>query len=339
MRPDALFKKAGLLAVALVLGFAPVPAQQSQAGPAADSIQREIARLFELHRHAVVRVRASDQLGVRLGSGFFIDPSGTVYTHSGVVLQASDVTVNFQGRNIPAKIIASDPRTGIALLKTDTTSPFIPVGNSEEIPASTPVIAIGFPGEYEASPTLGLVVGRDFHRDGKQFSTSHLRSNMAVEPGYGGAPVVDFSGNVVGIVAARIGHGASCYILPISAAEKVRRDVARFGELRPGWIGIEVEDAPTPTAGSRARIIAMPEGSPAARFGLCAGDILLGIDERKVCSIQDLVDAAYHLTAGEEAHIHISRGNKTIDLPVTPALHPTAAASQVRADSGMPPRN
>ncbi|MFM8364525.1 MAG: trypsin-like peptidase domain-containing protein, partial [Verrucomicrobiota bacterium] len=161
---------AGLLLAALAV--IPLHAQES---PVAGMIQKEIQRLFEQHRQAVVRVRASDDLGIRFGSGFFVDPAGTVYTHAGVVLKAHDVVVNFQGRSIPAKVVASDTRTGIALLKTDCTSPFIPLGNSDLVEISAPFLAIGFPGDQEASPAIGLMAGRDFHQNGRQFSTSHLR--------------------------------------------------------------------------------------------------------------------------------------------------------------------
>jgi serine protease Do len=292
-----------LCAIGLSISLSP----RASADPLAESIHSEITRLFELHRNAVVRVRASDALGVRLGSGFFVDPSGTVYTHSGIVMKADDISVNFQGRTLPARIIASDPRTGIALLKTECISPFIPVGNSDHVGNATPVIAIGFPREFEA--------------------------------GYGGAPVVDFNGKVIGIVAARIGQGGSCYILPIGAAEKIRRDIARFGELRPGWIGVEVEDASDAVDGSTARVVTMMPDTPAAKFGLHKGDILLGVNGRKVCSIQDLVDAAYYLTAGEEAKIQITREGRQMDIPVMPVLHPSAAVTEMRADSGMPHPN
>ncbi len=289
-----------------------------------------------MHRGAVVRVRASDSLGIRLGSGFFVDPAGTVYTHAGVVLKADDVVVNFEGRSIPAKVLASDTRTGIALLKTECLSPFIPLGNSDLVAVASPAIAIGFPGDREASPAIGLVEGRDFHQNGRQFSTSHLRMNMAVQPGYGGAPVLNFDGEVIGIVAARINEGGSCHVLPIRAAEKVRRDMARFGELRPGWVGVEVEDAPEPVAGSIARVVDMKPGTPAAKFGLREGDILLGINDSKVASIHDLVDAAYFLTAGEEARIHISRNGEKMAITVNPVLHPNAQPASLRADSTQP---
>ena len=85
-------------------------------------------------------------------------------------------------------------------------------------------------------------------------------------------------GDVIGIVAARIGEGSSCHILPIRAAEKVRSDITRFGELRPGWVGVEVEDAPDAVEGSVARVVDMKPETPAAKSGLLKGDILLGID-------------------------------------------------------------
>ena len=301
-----------------------------------DQMNAQIQRLFDQHSPAVVRVRASDSMGIRLGSGFFVDASGMVYTHSGIVLKSEDVSVYFGGRALPAKVVASDARSGIALLKTECLSPFIPLGNSDAVSVSHPVLAIGFPGEREVSPTIGLVAGRDFHQNGKQFSTSHLRMNMPVLPGQGGAPVLNMDGEVIGIVAARIGEGGSCHILPIRAAEKIRSDINRFGELRPGWVGVEVEDAPDAVEGSIARVVDMKPETPAAKFGLRKGDVLLGIDNNKVSSIQDLVDAAYYLTAGEESQIHIVRNGEKMDIPVNPALHPNANPAPLHAEAANP---
>jgi len=327
---------AAVLAALFLAGALPAPVRAEDA-PAGSQISKEIDRLFQQHRQSVVRVRASDSLGIRLGSGFFIDPAGTVYTHAGIVMKADDVVVHFQGRTLPAKVVASDARTGIALLKTDCLSPFIPVGDCARMDVSSPVIAIGFPGEHEASPAIGLVAGRDFHQNGKQFSTSHFRMNLAVQPGFGGAPVLNFNGQVIGIVAARNQEGGSCLILPIRAAEKVRRDISRFGELRPGWVGMEVEDAPSPVEGSIARVVALQPDTPAARHGLIKGDILLGINETEIHSIQDLVDAAFHLTAGEEAKFHISRDGEKMAIGVHPVLHPHAAQTPLRAETTVLP--
>lgn len=324
------------VAIALVAvvfpGLPPVGAD-SELG---NQICTEIQRLFDRHRPAVVRVRASDSMGIRLGSGFFVDAAGTVYTHAGIVLKADDVSIYHEGRALPAKVVASDMRSGIALLKTDCISPFIPLGNSDDLDEPHPVLAIGFPGEREASPTIGMIAGRDFHQNGKQFSTSHLRINMAVQPGYGGAPVLNMNGEVVGIVAARIGDGGSCHILPIRAAEKIRGDMNRFGELRPGWVGVEVEDAPEPVEGSIARVVDMKPDTPAAKCGLRKGDVLLGINEHPVTSIQDLVDAAYFLTAGEEARVRIVRDGQKMEFVVNPAMHPNALVAPLHAEAASP---
>ena len=310
--------------------------QSLSAAPLGEQINAELQRLFNQHHPAVVRVYASDSMGVRLGSGFFVDAAGTIYTHAGVVLKAEDVRVNFGGRSLPAKVLASDARSGIALLKIDCLSPFIPLGNSDAVAVSHPMLALGFPGEREVSSIIGLVAGRDFHQNGKQFSTSHLRMNMAVQPGFGGAPVLNMDGEVIGIVAARIGDGASCHILPIRAAEKIRSDMDRFGELRPGWVGVEVEDAPDAVEGSVARVVDMKPETPAAKFGLLKGDVLLGIDNNKVASIQDLVDAAYYLTAGQDAQIHIVRNGQKMDVTVNPALHPNASSAPLHAEALAP---
>ncbi|MFM8983583.1 MAG: PDZ domain-containing protein, partial [Spartobacteria bacterium] len=94
--------------------------------------------------------------------------------------------------------------------------------------------------------------------------------------------------------------------------------------------------APDAVEGSIARVVDMKPETPAAKFGLRKGDVLLGIDNNKVASIQDLVDAAYYLTAGEEAQIHIVRNGEKMDVAVNPALHPNAAAAPLHAEAAVP---
>jgi putative serine protease PepD len=118
--------------------------------------------------------------GVRLGGRFFIDPTGLIYTHAGVVMNAEDVTVTFNDRTLPAQVVATDDRSGIALLKTDRISPFIKLGDSENATTATPVMVIGFPEDQESNASLGMIAGRDRQHLGQYFSTTHLRANMAV---------------------------------------------------------------------------------------------------------------------------------------------------------------
>ena len=303
----------------------------------AENINCGIRKVFEDNQKAVVRVQASDSLGVRLGSGFFIDPAGTIYTHAGVVLKAEDVTVSYNGNSLPARVVATDERSGIALLKTDCISPFIRIGNSENATIATPVITIGFPEDRDSSASFGMIAGHDRQHMGQYFSTTHLRANMAVSRGEGGAPVLNLNGEVIGILVARINDSGSCHILPIRAAEKVRHDMARYGELRHGWVGVEVEDAPEPVNGSTARITSLSPLANAAEQGLQTGDVVNSIGPTAVMSSEDVIDASYFLTAGEPADVKITRDGRQMNLTVTPKLHPLTPAKPLHAEAPQKP--
>jgi serine protease Do len=303
----------------------------------AETITCQIRKIFDENQKAVVRVQANDSLGVRLGSGFFIDPTGMIYTHAGVVLNAADVSVTFNGSNLPARVLTTDERSGIAILKTDCISPFIRIGNSENATVAMPVITIGFPEERNSSASFGMIAGHDRQHMGQYFSTTHIRANMAVNRGEGGAPVLNLNGEVIGILVARINDSASCHILPIRAAEKIRQDMARYGELRHGWVGVEVEDAPEPVNGSTAKIIALNPLANAAEQGLKSGDMVNAIGTTPVASSEDVIDASYYLTAGEPADVKITREGQQMNIKVTPKLHPLTPAKPLHAEAFQQP--
>jgi serine protease Do len=230
-----------------------------------------------------------------------------------------------------ATVVAADDRSGVAVLKTDCVSPFLPIGDSSDIKKGTPVVSIGYPQEFDATASLGMIADREKHHRGRYFSTSHFRANLAVHCGQGGSPVLGFDGKVVGIVMSQIGGGASCFVLPIEAAEKVRRDTARFGELRPGWVGVEVEDTEAPIMGSTARIAKIVSADSGSRHGLREGDTLLRIGGRNVETCEDILDASFFLTAGDPTDIDVVRDGAPLTLTVKPMLHPAAIGGELHA--------
>lgn len=331
------FQKALLVALA---ALAASPAAHSEEPPSErPDLQAQLDSIFNRSRPAVVRVRACDDLGVRLGSGFFIDPAGTIYTHTGVVAKAHDVRVIFNDRSMEATVVAADERSGIAVLKTDCVSPFLTLGTSSGIKKGTPVVSIGYPEDFDATASLGMIADRDKHHRGRYFATSHLRANLAVQCGQGGSPVLGLDGKVVGVVVSQIGGGASCYVLPIEAAEKVRGDIMRFGELRPGWVGVEVEESESPVMGSTARIAKLVSAEPDSADGLREGDTLLSIGGRPVASGEDILEASFFLTAGDPTEIQVVRDGAPLTLSVKPKLHPAANSGELHAgpsEQGMP---
>jgi len=136
-------------------------------------------------------------------------------------------------------------------------------------------------------------------------------------------------GEAVGVLVGRIEGGSACHILPIRAAEKVRLDLVRFGELRPGWVGVEVEDGAA-SGGSTARVHELDPSTPAAQSGLAPGDTILRIGKTPVTTSEDVLDAAYFLTAGDAAEIEVMRGTEQLKFTVKPELHPLSPERQMQ---------
>src|ERR1700720_3962225 len=218
----------------------------------ATTISREVKDVFERAAKAVVKIHATDRMGALSGTGFFIDPTGTLYTAYSVGGEADNVSVEFKGKKYPARQLLADLRSGIAILKIDAATPTLPIGKSEELEIATPVVAIGYPLDLSETPCFGMIGGFDRKCLGGYFPTTHLRVNLPPQRGEGGAPLLNLKGEVVGILLYSLENNSSCYALPIDAAEKIRSDLARFGEARHGWIGARVKEAANAVGGSRA---------------------------------------------------------------------------------------
>jgi serine protease Do len=293
----------------------------------ATSLSREVKDVFDRCAKAVVKIQASDQHGELSGTGFFIDPTGTLYTAYSVGGEAENVTVEFKGKKYPAHQLMADLRSGIAMLKVDLASPALPIGNSDQLEIATPVVAIGYPLDLAETPSFGMIAGFDRKCFGGYFPTRHLRVNLPPQRGEGGAPLLNLKGEVVGILLYSFENNSSCYALPIEAAEKIRADFVRFGEPRHGWIGANVAEASAPVEGSRAITKDIMQGTPAAESGMKPGDVVLQIGRTKVHEPEDILDASFFLTAGDMVPITVMRGNEKLTFNVQADFHP---ASQPR---------
>ncbi|MGZ4982804.1 MAG: S1C family serine protease [Chthoniobacterales bacterium] len=314
------------------------PPQQPQS---TTTISREVKEVFERSAKAVVKIRAVDEHGKLSGTGFFIDPAGTLYTAFSVAADADDFTVEFDGKQVPARQVMADSRSGIALLKVDIPTPALPIGKSRNLEVTTPVLTVGFPLDLPQTPSFGMIAGFDRKYLGRYFSTTHLRVNLPTQRGEAGAPLLNFQGEVVGILVSSVDNGSACYALPIDAAEKIRSDFVRFGEVRHGWIGIDVAEAPAAVDGSRAQFAEIMRGTPAAESGAKAGDILLQVGKTPVHEPEDVIDASFFITAGDPVPITVMRGKEkmtfTIEAGFHPASqHPPIIASPLSPLQGMP---
>src|SRR5947207_2677910 len=321
------------LPVALSL-FAAISLVDAQ-DESATAVSRQVKEVFEHAAKAVVKIHGVDEHCEISGSGFFIDPTGTLYTAYTVGGEAGNFSIEFNGKQYPARQVLADIRSGMAILKTDVATPALPIGKSEELGVATPVVTIGYPLDLPETPSFGMVAGFDRKYLGRYFSTTHLRVNLPTQRGEAGAPLLNMKGEVVGILVSSLENNSSCYAVPIEAAEKIRGDFVRFGEARHGWIGINVSEAAAPTEGSRARMTQIMDGTPAASSGIKAGDILLQVGRKKVHEPEDVLDASFFITAGDTVPITVIRGNEKLTFNVRADLHPASQRGPLIASPTM----
>src|SRR5438105_368974 len=303
------------------------------------TVSREVKDVFEHCAKAVVTIEATDQHGELSGTGFFIDPTGTLYTAYSVGGEADNITVEFKGRKYPARQLMADLRSGIAMLKVDLASPVLPIGNSEQLEIATPVVAIGYPLDLAETPSFGMIAGFDRKCFGGYFPTKHLRVNLPPQRGEGGAPLLNLKGEVVGILLYTFENNSSCYALPIEAAEKIRSDFVRFGEPRHGWIGANVSEATAAVEGSRAVTKDIVKDTPAAESGMKPGDVVLQIGRTKVHEPEDILDASFFLTAGDVVPIIVMRGKEELTFQVQADFHPATKHLPLIASPVSPNRS
>jgi serine protease Do len=299
----------------------PPSAPLSSSEKSVTTISREVKDVFDRCSKAVVKIEATDQHGELSGTGFFVDPTGTLYTAYSVGGEADNINVEFKGKKYPAHQLLADLRSGIAMLKVDLASPALPIGSSEQLEIATPVVAIGYPLDLSETPSFGMIAGFDRKCFGGYFPTKHLRVNLPPQRGEGGAPLLNLEGEVVGILLYSF-ESNSCYALPIEAAEKIRSDYVRFGEPRYGWIGTNVKEGAAPVEGSRALTTEVMKDTPAAEAGLKPGDVVLQIGRTKVHEPEDILEASFFLTAGDAVPITVMRGQEKMTFQIQADSYP-----------------
>jgi serine protease Do len=299
----------------------------------------QVKDIFARAAKAVVKIHGVDEHSEICGTGFFIDPTGTLYTAYTVGGEAGNFTIEFGGKKYPARQLLADIRSGTAMLKIDEATPALPIGKSEQMEVATPVVSIGFPLDLPETPNFGMVAGFDRKYLGRYFSTTHMRLNLPSQRGEAGAPLLNMKGEVVGIVVSSLENNSACYAVPIEAAEKIRGDFMRFGEARHGWVGINVSLARQPVEGSLAEMTQIMGDTPAARSGIKAGDILLQVGRKKVTQPEDVLDASFFITAGDVVPITVMRGNQKLTFNVPATMHPASRTGLLLAAPGTPAMN
>jgi S1-C subfamily serine protease len=258
------------------------------------------------------------------GSGFFFTPDGFAVTNSHVVNGATAIRATFSdGSTHPAYLVGDDPDTDVAVVKLDDHPPgFASFGDSSALRPGQLVIAIGNPLGFQATVTAGVVsaLGRTMRSQTGRLIDGVVQTDAALNPGNSGGPLVSSRGEVIGVnTAINAGAQGICFAVPSRTAEFVASRLMRDGRVRRAYLGIagqtvrltrrQVERYHLAAPGAVLVTSVEPE-SPAARAGLTARDLIVGIGTSAVTSIDDLHRCLSEETIGLAVELAFFRGGE-----------------------------
>ena len=290
-----------------------------------------------------------------LGSGFIISTDGYVLTNAHVVQTADEITVKLTDkREFKAKVIGSDRRTDIALIKIDATGlPAVKFGDPNRLKVGEWVVAIGSPFGFDNTVTAGIVSAQSRSLPQENF-VPFIQTDVAVNPGNSGGPLFNMRGEVIGInsqIYSRTGGfmGLS-FAIPIDVANDVASQLKTGGKVTRGRIGVVIQPVTKELAESfglpkpaGALVSSVEKGSPAEKAGIEAGDVILRFDGRNVNSSEDLPRLVGSTKPGAKAVAQLMRNKATRDVTVVVGEMPDEAGAaqrqpqQRRGPGGKPP--
>lgn len=268
------------------------------------------------------------------GSGVIVDASGIILTNYHVIAGAQQINVVLNdGRQFAGKVIGSDPGTDLALIQVPSESPlpFAPLGDSSTVEVGEWVVAIGNPRGLDWTVTAGVVSALNRELNNRNTGTTMrglIQTDAAINPGNSGGPLLNASGEVIGINDAIISTGGGSegigLAIPVNTAKAVLGDLVRYGRVMRPWLGLEVDRSVDPALAKRFTLPvssglvvgSVYRDSPAAAGGimpmisqsnLLSFDIITSVSGRQIQSSQELLDLVREKKPGDSLKLEFLR--------------------------------
>jgi serine protease Do len=260
------------------------------------------------------------------GSGFIISPDGVILTNAHVVRDAKEVTVKLQDRReYRARVLGSDPKTDVAVLKIDAKNlPIVPVGKSSDLKVGEWVLAIGSPFGLDSSVTAGVVSakGRSLPDDS---NVPFIQTDVAVNPGNSGGPLFNTKGEVVGInsqiYSQTGGYMGLSFAIPIDVAFRIKDQIVATGKVQHAKLGVTVQEVNQGFADSfklespeGALVANVEKGGAADKAGIKSGDVIRKLNGQAIVQSGDLPAMLSLAKPGDKVALDVWRDGKVVRI-------------------------
>ncbi|MES2149623.1 MAG: DegQ family serine endoprotease [Pseudomonadota bacterium] len=276
------------------------------------------------------------------GSGFIISPDGVILTNAHVVRDASEVTVKLQDRReYRAKVLGSDPKTDVAVLKIDARNlPVVPIGKSSDLKVGEWVLAIGSPYGLDSTVTAGVVSAKG--RSLEDSNVPFIQTDVAVNPGNSGGPLFNTRGEVIGInsqiYSQTGGYQGLSFAIPIDVAYRIKDQIVTTGKVQHAKLGVTIQEVNQGVADSfkldsldGALVANVEQGGAADKAGLKSGDVIRKLNGKPIVTSGDLPAMLSLSKPGEKVSLEVLRDGKSMQVG---AVLADASEKPARAERG-----